>query len=72
MAPLVTVPPESDFPLQNLPYGVFTRKGGADGPPRIGVALGDRVVDLAALSRAGLLQTPQLAGTRCFEQASST
>jgi fumarylacetoacetase len=42
----------SDFPLQNLPYGVFSREGEA---ARCGVAIGDRVLDLAALEGAGLL-----------------
>jgi fumarylacetoacetase len=37
----------ADFPVQNLPLGVFSR---ADDPPRIGSAIGDHVVDLAALS----------------------
>lgn len=35
----------TDFPIQNLPFGVFRRRGGA---PRIGVAIGDQVLDLAA------------------------
>jgi len=34
----------SDFPVENLPYGSFST---ADGPPRIGVAIGDHVLDLA-------------------------
>ena len=34
----------SSFPIQNLPLGVF---GPADGAPRIGVAIGDRIFDLA-------------------------
>ena len=37
--------PDTDFPLQNLPYGAFRRKDG-DEPPRIGVAIGDQVLDL--------------------------
>ncbi len=42
-----------DFPIQNLPYGVFSR---ADAPaPRVGVAIGDQVLDLAAAEAAGLL-----------------
>ncbi|HMQ42122.1 MAG TPA: fumarylacetoacetase [Paracoccus sp. (in: a-proteobacteria)] len=41
-----------DFPIQNLPYGVFSTGGGA---PRCGVAIGDRIVDLAACEAAGLL-----------------
>ncbi|AGW94275.1 MULTISPECIES: fumarylacetoacetase [Cupriavidus] len=43
---------QTHFPLQNLPYGVFSTKGQS---PRIGVAIGDQVLDLAALDEAGLL-----------------
>ncbi|HEY5210975.1 MAG TPA: hypothetical protein VIJ42_16170, partial [Stellaceae bacterium] len=42
---------DSDFPIQNLPWGVFSR--GADAP-RGGIAIGDRIVDLKAASAAGL------------------
>ncbi|MEZ5535418.1 MAG: fumarylacetoacetase [Thiolinea sp.] len=45
--------PESDFPIQNLPFAVFRRKGSGDSY-RGGVAIGDQVVDLAALHKAGL------------------
>ena len=41
-----------DFPIQNLPLGVFS-SGQQD--PRIGVAIGDMIVDLKGLSAAGLL-----------------
>jgi fumarylacetoacetase len=34
----------TDFPIQNLPFGVFRR--GSDEPPRIGVAIGDAILDL--------------------------
>ena len=37
--------PDTDFPLQNLPYGAFSRQG-SDEPSRIGVAIGDQVLDL--------------------------
>ncbi len=40
--------PASDFPIQNLPFGVFRRKGSSE-LPRGGVAIGDQVLDLAAL-----------------------
>ena len=40
----VDVPDGSDFPVENLPYGAFSTGGGA---PRIGVAIGDHVLDLA-------------------------
>ncbi|WP_439686090.1 fumarylacetoacetase [Cupriavidus oxalaticus] len=43
---------QTHFPLQNLPYGVFSVKGQ---PPRVGVAIGDQVLDLAVLDDAGLL-----------------
>ncbi len=42
----------SDFPIQNLPYGVFRRPGGT---PRMGVAIGGFVFDLAGVAEAGLL-----------------
>jgi fumarylacetoacetase len=45
----------SDFPIQNLPYAVFRRQGAAEAW-RGGIAIGDEVVDLAALSQKGLLQ----------------
>jgi fumarylacetoacetase len=45
--------PGSDFPIQNLPYGVFTVGGGA---PRVGVAIGDAVLDLSVLEAAGLVR----------------
>jgi fumarylacetoacetase len=45
----VDVPEGSPFPASNLPYGVFSV---GDEAPRIGVALGDHVVDLAPLAAA--------------------
>jgi fumarylacetoacetase len=36
---------DTDFPIQNLPYGRFRRRG-EDQPWRIGVAIGDQVLDL--------------------------
>jgi fumarylacetoacetase len=42
-----------DFPIQNLPLGVFTPPGGTG--PRGGVAIGDLVLDLGAAYRRGLL-----------------
>src|SRR3954465_14735971 len=40
--------PGCDFPIQNLPLGIFRRKG-ADEAPRGGVAIGNQILDLAAL-----------------------
>jgi fumarylacetoacetase len=47
--------PDCEFPIQNLPYGIFQAAGAA---PRAGVAIGDRILDLAVLAEAGLLQCP--------------
>jgi fumarylacetoacetase len=38
--------PDSDFPIQNLPFGVF--RVGPEAAPRVGVAIGDRILDVAA------------------------
>jgi fumarylacetoacetase len=47
--------PDSDFPIQNLPFGAFRRRG-SNGPHRLGVAIGDDVLDLFRCSELGLLQ----------------
>jgi fumarylacetoacetase len=44
----------TDFPIQNLPYAVFRRAGSPE-PFRGGVAIGDQVLDIAALSARQLL-----------------
>ena len=43
---------DTDFPIQNLPYGRFRRAGTSE-PWRIGVAIGDQVLDLRAAAAAG-------------------
>jgi len=52
--------PDGDFPIQNLPFGLFRRDGRARG----GVALGDQIIDLAALVDTGLLRDEALATAR--------
>ncbi|MCA1365541.1 fumarylacetoacetase [Bradyrhizobium sp. IC3069] len=49
----IAVDPASDFPIQNLPYGVFSTKDGR--APRLGVAIGDYVLDLWELEQDGLI-----------------
>ncbi len=44
----------SHFPIQNLPYGIFRKQ--KDEEPRVGVAIGDYVLDLAVLHESGLLK----------------
>lgn len=45
--------PGGDFPIQNLPHGVFSTPGTA---PRGGVAIGDMILDVGAALRLGLLR----------------
>src|SRR5574344_1505834 len=44
----------SDFPIQNLPFAVFRRKGSSEAF-RGGVAIGDQVLDMAAVNAAKAL-----------------
>ncbi len=46
----VEVNPNSDFPIQNLPFGIFKTTSSS---PRVGVAIGDQVIDLAILNKLG-------------------
>ncbi|XWN30487.1 MAG: fumarylacetoacetase [Devosia sp.] len=43
----------ADFPIQNLPYGIFSE---GDGAKRVGIAIGDMILDLTALEEAGTLR----------------
>ena len=43
----------TDFPIQNLPYGIFRRRASR----RVGVAIGDQILDLAAAVDGGLLNS---------------
>jgi fumarylacetoacetase len=43
-----------EFPIQNLPYGIFRRRGGTDAPS-VGIAIGDEIFDVAAAHRLGTL-----------------
>ncbi|MBT5664168.1 MAG: fumarylacetoacetase [Rhodospirillaceae bacterium] len=43
---------DTDFPMQNLPFGVF-RRHGDDEPFRGGVAIGDQILDMAACVKGG-------------------
>jgi fumarylacetoacetase len=53
----IEVEPESHFPIQNLPYGIFSTAGT---PPRAGVAIGNYVLDLSVLESEGLFPTSDL------------
>lgn len=48
--------PDADFPIQNLPFGVF-RPAGSKEKFRVGVAIGDQTLDIGAVLRAGAFTT---------------
>jgi fumarylacetoacetase len=63
----IEVPRDSHFPLENLPFGIFkTRTGLA----RVGVAIGEHVVDLAALEQAGHLRCSETEDRHLFSRDS--
>lgn len=47
--------PHSDFPIQNLPFGAFRFRG--HHAQRIGIAIGDRILDLSQCAERGLLDS---------------
>ena len=62
----IEVSPDSHFPIQNLPFGVFQPK---EAKPRVGVAIGDLIVDLSVLEELGHFRSsefrePVLSGSR--------
>lgn len=48
--------PATDFPIQNLPFGSFVRAGDDESEARVGVAIGDRILDLKAAETEGLFE----------------
>ncbi|PID81850.1 fumarylacetoacetase [bacterium DOLZORAL124_64_63] len=54
----IAVDPESHFPIQNLPFGIFSPT--AQEGPRVGTRIGDFVLDLAILQDCGLLDSASL------------
>ncbi|MEC8969399.1 MAG: fumarylacetoacetase [Bacteroidota bacterium] len=50
----VEVDQDSDFPIQNLPFGIFS-KGNTS--PRVGVAIGNQILDLKSLFEFGYLDS---------------
>ena len=61
MKSFIDVPAGSDFPIQNLPYGVFIPNGSDRARP--GTAIGDWVLDLNEMEKSGLLKTSFFSGT---------
>lgn len=70
MDSFVHVSAENDFPLNNLPYGAYTRSGSSK--LNLCVALGDQVVDLGHLEQAGCFSGPILSQHKVFSQVSES
>lgn len=56
--------PATDFPIQNLPFCVFSS---VDRAPRTGIAIGDRILDITALIARELLRGDALEAARLAE-----
>src|SRR6516165_7665555 len=63
----IEVSPDSHFPLENLPFGVFEPKRGKT---RVGVAVGDLIIDLSALEELGHFRWPEFHNQRVFSEDS--
>lgn len=61
----------TDFPIQNLPFGVFRRAGSGE-PFRGGVAIGDQVLDLAAARAADAFEADPVAAAAAEAASQST
>src|SRR6185369_8233475 len=61
------VPHDSHFPLENLPFGVFEPH---DGAARVGVAIGDLIVDLSVLEELGHFRSPEFSDRKVFSNDS--
>src|SRR2546421_206105 len=63
----IEVAPDSHFPLENLPFGIFQPKGGKS---RAGVAIGDLIADLSVLEELGHFRSPEFQGRKVFSEDS--
>ena len=62
----VEVAPDSHFPIQNLPFGVFQPNAG--GAARVGVAIGELALDLSVLEELGYFRTAEFKDQRVFHE----
>jgi len=63
----IEVPRDSHFSIQNLPFGIFRPKRGK---PRVGVAIGDLIVDLSVLEELGHFRPPEFQNQHVFSDDS--
>ncbi|MBS1517666.1 MAG: fumarylacetoacetase [Bacteroidetes bacterium] len=64
MKSFIEVKNDSDFPLQNLPYGIFAKD--ENEIPHAGTAIGDYIFDLTAAEKKGLINSEDTAGKKVF------
>src|SRR3954471_18934940 len=63
MKSFIDVAPDSHFPIQNLPFGIFKPSTGA---ARVGVAIGEFVLDLSVLEERGHFRSAEFPGDPVF------
>jgi fumarylacetoacetase len=63
----IDVPRDSHFPIQNLPFGIFKP---AQGPARVGVAIGESILDLSVLEEEGKFRSPEFRDHEVFAATS--
>lgn len=54
----------SDFPIQNIPFGIFRSNNNSD--PRAGTAIGDYILDLSILQESSLFTNPAIKEKKVF------
>lgn len=59
----IEVKADSDFPIQNLPFGIFSYQ---NREPRVGVAIGNYVLDLSILAEEGFFDNIAISDTSVF------
>jgi fumarylacetoacetase len=67
MKSFIDVAPDSHFPIQNLPFGIFKP---AKGTARVGVAIGELVLDLTMLEELDHFRSPEFQDVRVFSENS--
>jgi fumarylacetoacetase len=65
MKSFIEVAPDSHFPIQNLPFGIFKP---TEGRARVGVAIGDLVLDLSVLEKNGHFSFAEFQSRRVFSE----
>lgn len=63
----IEVAADSHFPIQNLPFGIFKP---AESGARVGVAIGDLILDLSVLEELNFFRTPEFLDRRVFSESS--